>query len=170
MPPKSTTKKETPAQSQKAIILFNKKWLIRELGRGPLDNRTINAFGRAHFRTEWGGCWASDTLPLSVFENDGRRYYVLNTGKASAGGVHWLGLYAQPRGPAFVYDSFARNVNRLTPSGLERLRTTGRSLVSANRLAEQKGDSAICGQLSLAWLLGIKDYGPALMVEGPVML
>ena len=130
--------------------------LIRKLGRGPLDDTTIDSVGRAEFGRRWGGVSSqSEWQPLRD------RYYIVNTARvADSPGYHWVGVYVTPRGMVHVYDSFGRNVRRLLwRVGKTASRWGAGPLIGTDPDAEQRGSSAVCGHASLAWLLVVRDCG-----------
>jgi hypothetical protein len=129
---------------------------IRALGRGPLDDKTIDWVARAEFGRRWGG-----VSPQSAWRPRRDRFYVVNTALSpSSPGVHWVGVYVSPRGIVHVYDSFGRNVRRLLwRVGKTASRWGAGPLNGTDPDAEQRGNSAICGHASLAWLIIVRDLG-----------
>ena len=130
--------------------------LIKRLGRGPLTSDIIDDIGVHEFGTLWGGV-----------ERQGHRlrpgrYYVVNTAwSPRSPGEHWMGLYTDLSGRPHVYDSFARSgSSMLWKTARVNRWGSGDIRNSDMRDAEQRGKSAICGQLSLAWLLTLRDLGP----------
>ena len=129
--------------------------LVRQLGRGPLDSTTIQRIGRENFGPKWGGVG-----------RQGRRmradkFYVENTAwSPRSPGVHWVAVYTDHSGRPYVYDSFAREGARLLHK-TARVNRWGPGYVknSDRSDAEQRGTSAICGHLSLAWLMTARDLG-----------
>jgi len=152
------------------LVRDGRERLVRMLGRGPLDQQTINALGRQLFKGEWGGCWAADELPRGVLADNGKHFYILNSGGARNGGIHWLAIAAPaPRAgappEAYLYDSFGRRVSHLTRQSIAALRASGRALFEGNVTRDQVGRSALCGHDSLAWCLGVRAVGLAGMLE-----
>jgi hypothetical protein len=130
--------------------------IIRALGRGPLDDSTIDDIGKAEFGRRWGGVAAQ-----SAWRPHRDRFYIVNTAHTpNSPGVHWVGVYVSPRGVVHVYDTFGRNVRRLLWRVGETANRWGAGpLNGTDPDAEQRGDSAICGHASLAWLLVVKNRG-----------
>ena len=122
--------------------------LVRQLGRGPLDSTTIQRIGPENFGAQWGGV--------------GRQGRRMRAGMfySRSPGVHWMAVAMSAGGTPHVYDSFARpgaamlwktaRVNRWGPGYVKN---------SDMSDAEQRGASAICGHLALAWLLTARDLG-----------
>ena len=130
--------------------------LIRRLGREALNDMTIDSVGKTEFGRRWGGVSSqSEWQPIRD------RYYVVNTARVpDSPGVHWVAVYVSPRGLVYAYDSYGRNVQRLLwRVGKTASRWGAGSLIGTDPDAEQRGSSAVCGQLSLAWLLVVRDRG-----------
>ena len=163
-PPKDRTKREkapakTPSELE-AESLFRgfKRALIARFGRGPLDSEQIDTFGLAAFGEKWGGAMGQDAVPTPLPRD---KYYVVNTSRTpDSGGVHWMGLRVTASGAPYVYDSFARSSAALLHEmNGSRKKGAGKLVDSDRRDAEQRGGSAVCGHLSLAWLLVARDLG-----------
>lgn len=136
--------------------LFNrtKNSLIRKLGNDPLSDTTINKIGKEMFNIKWGGVGSqSMTIPKTK-----DRYYVVNTAhNDKSRGVHWVALYVSKSGKPYIYDSFARNTNKLMFVLEKKLK--GGAVGVNNNGAEQKSNSEVCGHLSLAWLNVVHNLG-----------
>jgi hypothetical protein len=138
--------------------LFNKHRdrLIREFGRGALNSSQVDEIGRREFGRRWGG--VSDQATWVPRNN---RFFILNTARTpNSPGYHWVGVYVSPAGVPTAYDSFGRNVHKLmyTANGMAKKRL-GHALQGTDPKAEQKGDSQICGCLSVAFLCLVRDVG-----------
>ena len=149
----SKTKSKSELQAESLFRRY-KDLLVSVFGRGPLIGEQVEAFGHAAFEEEWRGVGGQDnfTPPLRP------GYYVINTSyTANSPGVHWTALYVTKAGIHHVYDSFARSGTRI----LANLKGRGSAAFrdSDRSDAEQRGDSAVCGHLSLAWLLTVRDLG-----------
>jgi hypothetical protein len=134
-----------------------KRLLIKLVGRGPMDDAKINRIGEAEFGTRWAGVHPSDRAKKLLRMRD--RFAVVNTATSKGRGSHWLGVYMTAKGEGYVYDSFGRDIDRV-------MWQLSRAAVAANNVlhetdpaAEQRGTSAVCGQLSLSWLLTVRDLG-----------
>lgn len=139
-----------------------KAGLIRELGRESLYEDTIDRVGRREFGRRWGGVHASDGVPRSLKPN---RFLVVNSGFRGGPGSHWVALYTSPSGRAYVYDSFARGATKIVPATVRGLRQE-RVVEDANGVADQRGDSQVCGVLSLGWLMLVRDRGIRRALDG----
>ena len=134
-----------------------KRQLIARLGRDALYASDIDSIGRVEFGKRWGGASAQ-----ASWKPRRNMMYIVNTAVSDRSpGSHWMAVYASPRGTVYAYDSFGRSPRRL-------LHRVGRTAAAwgAGELrsesvpdAEQRGSSAVCGHLSLAWLLVVRDLG-----------
>ena len=140
-----------------------KQRLLRELGREALYDDQIDAAGRREFKRRWGGVHPSDGVP-PVKPN---RYYVVNSGFRGGPGSHWVALYVSPAGRVYIYDSFARTSTKIVPAAVRRLGPE-HFVEDANGEADQRGDSQVCGVLSLAWLMAVRDHGVKRALDGPL--
>jgi len=141
-----------------------KSALISRLGRGPLDNIQIEKIGQAEFGSRWAGVFASDrTLPLLRMRD---RFAVVNTATSRGRGSHWLGVYMSPSGTGWLYDSFGREASHLIWRMNRAAFAANVRLHDANSIAEQRGTSAVCGHLSLSFLLCVRDLGIRETVAG----
>jgi hypothetical protein len=131
--------------------------LIRIYGRGPLDSDQIGEFGQEAFGGGWRGVAGQDRVKASLKPG----YYIVNTSKTANGpGVHWMAVYVTSAGCTYTYDSFARSGSRmLSELNGRRKKGSGAFADSDRKDAEQRGASAVCGHLSLAWLLVVRDLG-----------
>lgn len=140
----------------KAEDLFNKckRQLIRKLGRRALYNDEIDAICQRLFGKRWGGCHPSDKLPLKP-----NIYYIANTGNQRSNGIHWVSCVTT-KTRVYVYDSFSRHPSNLLKTLSSKAERKGLVIVEANQdEAEQRGDSAICGHISIAWLIVVHQMG-----------
>jgi hypothetical protein len=133
--------------------------LIRIYGRGPLDSEQIDQFGKEAFGEGWRGVSGQEKVKTPMKAG----YRIVNTSKtANSPGVHWMTLYVTSAGRTYTYDSFARSGVKML-SELAGRRKNGGSKTpfkdSDRKDAEQRGASAVCGHLSLAWLLVVRDLG-----------
>ena len=128
--------------------------LIKKLGRQPLDDIQINTIGSDWFGVKWGGV-GSQSMSIPKTPD---RYYIVNTCHSDKSpGFHWTALYISKTGKSYIYDSFARNVKTLMPILQKNIKGRGVG-VNINK-PEQHIQSALCGQISLAWLKAVYDCG-----------
>jgi len=129
--------------------------LIKLLGDKALDDATINKVGKASFAA-WGGCVPIDRVKLKPYH-----YYVVNTDPHDKPGTHWLACFTTA-GKAYIYDSYGRPVKPLASQLITTINKSGMKLGKTNLVprGEQIGySSEVCGQISLSWLLAVRDLG-----------
>ena len=141
-----------------------KQLLIGRVGRGPMDDLTIDKIGKAAFGKRWAGVFASDTAG-SLLRTRGPAFAVVNTATSRGRGSHWLGLYIAAStgksgpGHVYLYDSFGREPQQASWRLNRAAAAEHIALSTTDPAAEQRGFSAVCGQLSLSWLLTVRDFG-----------
>ena len=151
---------ERKAES-KALAHFRKykRAIIRLVGHeNAMYGDQIDALGRELFGRRWGGVTnQGDWRPT---RRSGGTFYIVNTAHSTRSpGVHWVGLYVTPAGVPYAYDSFGRNPRRLLHKVGKTARRAGHALLGTDPDAEQPEGSEICGALSIAWLLSVRDLG-----------
>ena len=148
--PKSEGFEPAPYDRQVALGLFRcaRESIIASVGRKGMYSDQINKLGASLFGPRWGGAVSNDH-PLSE-----GKYYVLNTATTGPGS-HWVSVYLHKK-IAYVYDSFGRRSKRLLP---HLQGPNVHMVVDSDHHAEQRGNSEVCGQLSLAWLLVLHSTG-----------
>ena len=130
-----------------------KKQLIKKLGKKGLYDTDINTVGKELFKTKWLGCHASDKIVVSKIG-----YQILNVDTSKQAGSHWIGIYTTHKN-CYIYDSFGRPSSKLIRNVTQKLRKKGIKIYDSDPDAEQRGNSEICGQLSLSWLMVVKILG-----------
>ena len=128
---------------------------IRMFGRSPMEASQIDKIGKEIFGTYWGGVYPQDAVP----KLKAGHFYIVNTGFAKGRGVHWTAIAVSAKGIPHLWDSFGRNLHSLLWKEEQKIRGSGIKPVETHHKADQKGHSAICGQLSLAWLCVVKNDG-----------
>ena len=149
------------AAEKEAESLFRKvkAALIRRLGRGPLSSATIDSEGRALFGSRYGGSGDQTRIKL---EPD--RFYIVNTSYTrNSPGFHWVAIAVSRTGIIYMYDSYARSGARIMSRLVSRIHKkggTGRHVSTSDPSdKEQLVNSAVCGHLSLAWLIVVRALG-----------
>jgi hypothetical protein len=134
-----------------------KRLLINFVGRAPMEETKIDEIGKAEFGKRWAGVFASDEAARLLRMKD--RFAIVNTATSHGRGSHWLGVYMSRGGACWLYDSFGREAShvcwRLNRAALEH----HIAIRNTNPNHEQRGTSAVCGHLSLAFLLTVRDLG-----------
>ncbi len=141
---------------QKAEFLFKKykKKYISKLGMHALDNFEIDTLCNTLFGIKYRGSYPVD----QKFEFK-PGYYVINTDLKSGPGVHWVAMVLTAKN-AFIYDSFARNSNKLIAHLVRRLKLAKYKIINSDRKDKEQGNlQMICGQLCIAWLAVVKELG-----------
>lgn len=64
-----------------------------------------------------------------------------------------------PAGVPWAYDSFGRNPRRLLYRVEKAARRAGHALQGTDPDAEQPEGTEVCGALSIAWLISVRDLG-----------
>ena len=146
-----------------ALLRPYKQQLLRELGREALYDDQLDVVGRREFKRRWGGVHPSDGVP-PLKPN---RFYIVNSGFKGGPGSHWVALYVSPGGRVYVFDSFARTSTKIIPATVRRLGPE-HFIEDANSVADQRGASEVCGVLSLAWLIAVRDRGIRQALDGPL--
>jgi hypothetical protein len=146
-----------------AVLRPYKQKLLRELGSEALFDDQIDKIGLREFGRRWAGVYPSDGLP-AVRPN---RFYVVNSGFRGGPGAHWVAMYASPSRRIYVYDSFARTSTKIIPATVRKI-SHEHFVEDANGVADQRGDSQVCGVLSLAWLMAVRDHGIRRALDGPL--
>ena len=148
--------KDTAEMRAEAAFRAIKHDVIRRLGRGALSDTDIDTEGLRCFGRRWQGVFRQSDWPGPVPD----RYAVLNTAtSATSPGSHWTACYTSPGGVVYLWDSFGRNTNALLHRATEKIRGGGHMVVGSDRDAQQRGRSAVCGSLCVAWLLLVRDHG-----------
>lgn len=129
--------------------------IIKQFGRGPMDEEQIKKYGIANI-PHFGGVFTHDKL-----HPEDHKYYILNTGNYQSPGYHWIGAYVTPH-HFYVFDSFHRNIHKIVKD-INHIKGDRDIVVSKWTTPVQddtkKSEENICGQLSLAWLQSAKHFG-----------
>jgi hypothetical protein len=136
-----------------------KRRYIAKLGNVALDNFTIDRVCKSLFGSKYKGCYAQDAL---VSFKPG--YYVFNTDVSSGPGVHWIAIRCTKK-TAYIFDSFARNPDKLVPILVKRIKSQKLKIISSDRSdAEQRATNrgklvVICAHACLSFLKCASLYG-----------
>ena len=132
----------------------NKNSLIKFFGRKGLLGSDIEKLGKKLFGTKWVGVHSVDNYPLTK-----SGYGIINTDTSNGPGIHWIAIYSTPK-KIYVYDSFARKSSSVLKLFHDKaLEKQFRVINSDLSDKEQRSNEKICGQLSLAWLMTVKEKG-----------
>jgi len=131
-----------------------KRKYINSLGRNGLSNIQLENVCRDLFGSKFKGVYMQDELLPHMMKPG---YYTINTDINDGGGIHWVALVLTPK-KAYVFDSFGRPTKALMPILYKNL-SKHRVVVDADYDQNQKGDSQVCGQLCIAFLLSCAKFG-----------
>ena len=134
-----------------------KNLLIKLVGKGPMEETKIDEIGKAEFGKRWAGVFASDEASRLLRMKD--CFAIVNTATSRGRGSHWLGVYMTPGGAGWLYDSFGREASQVIWRLNRAALAENVALHGTNPNHEQRGTSAVCGHLSLSWLLCVRDLG-----------
>ena len=144
---------QRPQTEQYKAFLNYKKELIQKLGTRGLYDDQLTAKGRELFGKRYLGTFSQDTIPLNK-----HGYMICNVDTQTQKGSHWVAIHSTPK-TLYIYDSFGRSTQRLLPLLEQNMKEKKVHHFDSNYLPEQFGKTQICGQLSLAWLCVVKQYG-----------
>ena len=85
-------------------------------------------------------------------------YQIVNTGSSNTKGIHWIGLYITTK-TAYIYDSFGREPGLILRTLVKKIEKQGLTIRTTDKKKEQRGASSVCGHISLAFLLTVRDVG-----------
>ena len=148
-------------EKEKKIIkkqfLKYKKLLIQSLGNKAMDNITLNRVCSSLFKSRWIGCYAVDEVPLRNY--DDIHYMIVNTDTKKQSGHQWVAVLIKQH-KCYIWDSYARNSNKILKILTYRLRNKNFHVIDSNfDGANQKGLSEVCGQLCISFLLTYDEFG-----------
>jgi hypothetical protein len=130
-----------------------KKKIICLLGNKSLYANQITKTCRELFGRKYIGTFPQDKIPIGHVG-----YMIINTDLEGQKGEHWVALVIE-RHTCYIFDSFARKAEHLLPILEKKLIKKHYVSIDAERKPEQFGDSEICGQLCIAFLLTVDKYG-----------
>ena len=137
-------------------VLFrkNKKKIIKQMGREATSDTQLRVIGNEVLGRRFIGVYPQDEIPL------GRTGLIIASTDTSNGpGVHWVAMVLTPK-TIYVFDSFARSTKQLLKVLSKNAKHKQIKIVDSDRSdAEQRDESALCGQLCLAWLCVVKQLG-----------
>jgi hypothetical protein len=132
------------------LSLLRKEYGLKEKSTNELDEIMGQLMKKGYI-----GTLASDLYPLN---KKGKSYCIMNTDGHKKSGTHWLAIY-RDKNKVYVYDSFARNINRLIPDFCNRMLSNGFELIQVNKKLDQGNNQEDCGLRSAVWLLCVAHDG-----------
>ena len=142
------------ADELKAEELYRQYCLLMEshIGKDETDTDQLNRMGFTYI-PNFLGTYARDQIPKNIKPDQS---IVLNEGKMSTGGWHWMAIYCMPNGQYLFYDSFGRGHKTVL-----RVNTlNGKKMIDADmKDREQIVSENNCGCRALAFLLVASRHG-----------
>lgn len=131
-----------------------KDTIVKEWGNKALYDNEITDIGRQLLGKKYVGTYPIDKVPLSGSD----KYMIANVDAEGLPGSHWLGIYLKGD-TIYVYDSFARKSKKLLKHLHDKAKKYKKKIVDINAKADQRGNSEVCGPISLAWLYIVYKNG-----------
>lgn len=135
---------------------YSKKF-IKLLGTKAQYADVLYGVGKEYFGKKWRGVYFQDNITL-----DRPGYYIINTHRK---GVHWVACYLTNQ-TCYIYDSYGRPSSHLLKHLVKRLKnrkmvykdsdTNDREQIAYDTKTKL---SEVCGQLCLAFIQCVKEYG-----------
>lgn len=117
------------------------------------DNKQLEKYGYALLGSRFKGVYAQDQLPVNK-----SGMYIMNNQTSKLGGEHWVAIFSTAK-TIYVWDSFGRKSKNLLRILTRRAKAIGKNIVDSDYDRDQEITSAVCGPLSLGWLLTVKKLG-----------
>jgi hypothetical protein len=131
-----------------------KQQLISLYGRKALDNVQCKNIGKKLIGKSFLGVYPVDRVPLSR-----NGYGIINTDTYGNSGIHWCAFYLRGKN-IYIYDSFARHTSTVLKILYAKLKQKGIKVINSDLTdSEQRGNSQVCGIISLSWIHIAYKYG-----------
>lgn len=130
---------------------INKKLLKRIGHKKATTNHELHLIGRELFGKSWAGVHMQDS---KIPNTPKKAYLIINVDTEGMSGSHWVAVHRTSKNTYYIFDTFGRKSKKLLP-----IFTRGKIHIDSDHDQNQWGDSEICGTLSLAWLLCVKQFG-----------
>lgn len=129
--------------------------LRNHYGRDEKTTDDLDSIMKVFIKKNYIGAIPYDYYPL---DKNGQSYAILNTDNSNKGGEHWLGVYRK-NNTLYVYDSFARQLDRLIPDFCNRMIDNGCKIIQVNKKLDQANDQQDCGLRAAVWLMCVDQDG-----------
>lgn len=129
--------------------------LRKQYGTKEKSTHELDEIMRQLMKKNYIGTLASDEYPLT---KTGKSYCIMNTDGHTKSGTHWLAVY-RDKNKIYIYDSFARKIDRLIPDFCKKMASNGFQLIQANQKLDQGEKQEDCGLRSAVWLLCVCHDG-----------
>ena len=135
--------------------VFNsyKQQLIKQLGTQVTDNIQLDRVAYKLLGSRFKGTYSVDTVPI---QKSGM--FIVNTDLSTGPGVHWVSVFSTPKN-VYVFDSFGRKTKNLLKPLVKNAKIYQKKAIDSDYDVDQKISSFICGPLSIAFLLCVKELG-----------
>jgi hypothetical protein len=143
----------TERKAEAAFLKYKRK-IINSIGNKETTDVQLNALGRDLFGSKYLGTYPQDKAPIGK-----TGMMIVNTDISSGSGIHWVAVYSTVK-TIYVFDSYARPSSKLLKVLFRDAKTRKINIIDSDRSdSEQRDNTAICGQLSIAWLCVVKQMG-----------
>jgi len=139
---------------------FNKykSQYLRILGNHALDNDELDEMAKHLFGIKYRGSYAQNHK-FQIKQG----YYIINTDLSDGDGIHWIAGIATKK-TFYLYDSFARELTKVVPLLIKRLKSAGFNVKydtkdKEQRIAYNNKITVSCGHACLAFLTIAHKYG-----------
>lgn len=132
-----------------------KKTIIEQIGNKAMYDDEINNICSKLFGSKWAGAYAVDQIPIKKYNEI--HYFIVNTAKSNESGEHWVAVVLHKQN-CYIYDSFGRHSISILKPLVNLLSKKSIHFTDSNYTKEQHGDTQICGQLCIAFLLCFDEY------------
>lgn len=126
--------------------------IIKSMGSGPTWTSALNLMGKRLLGKKFIGALAPSQIPPRLKKQPDGTCWLWNT---TSSGEHWGATICFSDGKRYSYDSYGRN-GTLVKARHDLPQRMQKNTWSEDD-PEQTKDSAICGPLSLAWLVIASD-------------
>ena len=137
------------------FFLDSKNSILRHIGRNPMTDVELMKFGKKILGNKFKGVLLQDEL---IDIPNGSGVWIINTDKKNGKGIHWIVVWITPK-HAYIFDSFGRDTKKIVSVLYKNIIKSGRYIIEADHDQNQKGNSMICGQLCIAFLITVIKYG-----------
>jgi hypothetical protein len=152
MPAPRKKAKKPMEQRAEALFLQYKRRFIKAIGKKAMYDNQLDHVGLNLFGSRWRGVFPQDKM---VCKNG---FQIINVDTSDKEGSHWVAVY-QTAKTVYIFDSYARSSSKLLKI-ISKKTNCRKKIRDADRSdAEQRDDTEICGQLTLAWLAVVRDLG-----------
>jgi hypothetical protein len=133
-----------------------KKTIIEQVGSKAMYDDEINSICHKLFGSKWAGAYAVDKIPIKKYNYI--HYFIVNTDKSNEAGTHWVAVVLHKQN-CYIYDSFGRKTENILKPLVGMLNKKSIHFTDSNYTKEQHGDTQICAQLCIAFLLCFDQFG-----------